>query len=404
MKLGLLKNKKGISIIQVLVAAGMTSIVSLGVVQMIENSRRMQRRTTLVSTLSDIRSRLENNMRDQIAFNNTVNGNTTPPFSQMDAAIDVTENGLSSPVQFRLYDASNNSLNLLGLASADSTGTRYNGFTERGGLCNDFNPIVGYGTDQCPISYRLLVSADCPRGTETSCRDPNLVMVARLVFNPASTSSSTMNTWRGLIPQVSGSSLIDPPEKYDAEVKRSASKINRSFYISASVSPAGAPADCYSAAVTNTGGGTCSTGGFVTHPLQITRADAPGWQEESDPHDMVIVNPAAGTFSVSPTGMYRCTGMAKAFGNNTTIELYNSSTSTSIGTGTAVLGQYTEGEARLDLSFTVTSTGHAYTLRQQCGTTNPTMRSCGLGFAPEGYSDGGRKLITLTCDRMDVMF
>lgn len=399
----LLKNKKGISIIQVLMAAGMTSIVSLGVVQMIENSRRMQRRTTLVSALSDIKQRLESNMRDQVAFNNTINGNTVSPWTEMKTGSPVTENSLSSPLQFQLFDAANQGLNLLGLAAADSTGTRYTGYTERGGICYDFNPILGYGSDNCPISYRLLVVADCAKPGVTTCRDPNLTMVGRLVFNPSNSTSSTMNNWRGLIPTVTGSSLVTASEKYDAEVRRTASSINKSFYISASVSPAGAPVLCHTASVTNTGGGECSVGSFADHPLQKVRADAPGWVIESDPNGLLAsVNTTTGYIKFSTTGLYRCMIIAKAFSTNMTLQLWNVSTTTQVGTGTAVLGQYTEGEARIDVSVNVTNIQQPYIIRQQCD--NNAVKSCTLGFAKQGYTQDTMRLLTMSCDRMDVMF
>jgi hypothetical protein len=399
----LINNKRGVSIIQVLMAAGMTSIVSLGVVQMIENSRRMQRRTTLMSALNDVKARLETNMRDQIAFQNTVNGNGIPPWSQMAAQSNVTETTLSTPSQFVLFDAGGRSWNLLGVAASDSTSTRYNGFTEKGGDCSDFNPVLGYGSDNCPISYRLLVVADCSSPGATSCRDPNLLMVARLVFNPASTSSSTMNTWRGLIPQAAGSSLITPSEKYDAEVRRSASKVNKGFFLSASVSPTGAVVLCDTGASsqTNTGGGTCNSSGWSRHPIQHVRTHSAGWQEESDAHSLVNVFPSTGFIQFTETGFYRCTIVAKAFSTNLTIRMVNvSSTGVVSGSGTVILGTYSEGEARMDVTFNVTNKEHAYTIEQRC--SSAAMNSCTLGFAKDGYA-APERILTMSCDRWDVM-
>ncbi len=402
MKSGLFKNKKGVSIIQVLMAAGMTSIVSLGLVTMIENSRRMQRRTTLMTTLSDVRSRLENFMRDQVAFNNTVNMNSSTPFLEMKAGSAVPARSLSNPAQFILFDAGGTSYNMLGIGASDSAGQRYWGFTERGGPCQDFNPILGLGDDKCPISYRLLVVPECLKPGQTSCRDPQLRMVARLVFNPGTGVSSTMNSWRGLIPTVSSSSLVDASEKYDAEVRRTPSKINKGFIISASVSKTGSTVLCDSAAVTNTGGGTCTVGSFANHPLQFYRAnEAPGWERESDPHSLVTASSSTGHVRFTDTGMYRCVIVAKAFSTNLTVQLYNVSSTTSVGTGTAVLSQYAEGEARADITVNVTNTQHAYIIRQQC--SSAALNSCTLGFAKANYTTGER-LLWMTCDRMDEMF
>lgn len=399
-KLGLFKNKKGVSIIQVLMAAGMTSIVSLGVVTMIENSRKMQRRTTLMSTLNELKTRLETNMRDQLAFNNIVNINTTAPWSQLKASTAVTEMSLSSPNQFIMYDAVGTAINLLGTAASDTAGP-YNGFTERGGSCGTFSPILGQGSENCPISYRLLVVADCPKVGDTSCRDPHLIMVARLVFNPSNSVSSTMNNWRGLFPTVSGSSLVSASEKYDAEVRRTAATINKSFYISASVTATGAP-DCFSASATTTGGGTCQTGSAVIHPITQSSANSTGWVEESDPHSLVTVTPGTGVINFTQTGLYRCVAVAKVFSTNVTISLYNSTSGTTTGSGAAIAGNLTEAEARMDVTVNVTSPSHNYIIRQQCDST--ALKSCTLGFAKTGYSAESTRLLRMTCDRMDVQY
>jgi len=93
--------------------------------------------------------------------------------------------------------------------------------------------------------------------------------------------------------------------------------------------------------------------------------------------------------------------IAKAYGTNVTTQLYNVSSTTSVGTGTAILGQGTEGEARMDVTFSVTNKEHAYTIRQQCASS--ATFSCTLGFAKMGTFLIPTKILTIACDRWDVM-
>jgi hypothetical protein len=404
-KSGLKNNRKGFSMIQALVAAAITSIVSLGVVSMIESSRKMQRRTTLMSTLNDLRARIETNLRDQTAFNNTITQNATSPFLELRTGANVTATPLTAPVKFVMYEPGGVAWDMLGTVASDS-GT-YAGFSEKGTPCTGFSPTLGSGSDSCPISYRFLVSAACLTGA--SCKDPQLTVTARLVFNPSTASTSILNTWRGIIQQVSGSSQVDAPDKFDVQIKRTATSITKYFLITASVDPTGStsPGDCSLAATTFTGGGRCTSATTTVHPLTLTNAavSATGWVRDSDANSMVSVSGTNGSFKVATTGYYKCTVQAKSFSSNVTFSLYDSTSSTYIpgGTGTAIAGQYSEGQAKFDVAFNATA-GHDYMLHQKCSDT--TLQSCTLGFAKANYTnlDGSFRLVSIWCDRVDVSY
>jgi Tfp pilus assembly protein PilE len=409
-KSGLKKNKKGFSIVQVLVAAAITSVVSLGVVSMMESSRKMQRRTSLMSTLNDLRARIETNLRDQTAFNNTINGNSTSPFAQLKTSSLVTENTATTPVKFKMYDPAGLAWDMLGTAASDTAGP-YSGFSEKGTPCTTFSPVLGSGKDECPISYRFLVWANCPKGTDTTCKDPQLTLVARLVYNPSTAGSSTLNQWRNVIQQVSGSSLLSAPDKFDVQIVRTASSISKTFQLSASVNPTlgGSAVACDTSATTNTGGGQCSTAGAQVHPLtKYSTSSGEGLIVESDQSGLLTaVSSGTGQFTIKTPGTYKCIAIAKAFSTHMTLSLYNVTTSTAVtGSALALAGQYAEADARLEVSFNVTAADSVFRLNQECD--NNTLKSCTLGFTKNlgGYSAtaDSNRLVTITCERVDVSY
>jgi len=401
-KLGLRKNSKGFSIIQALVAAAITSIVSLGVVSMLESSRKVQRRTSLFSTLNELRTRIETNLRDQTAFNNTINSNLTAPFSQIRSGSSVTQILPANAVKFVMYEAGGVAWDLLGTAASDTVGP-YNGFSEKGTPCSTFSPVAGSGTDECPISYRLLISAECT--LVSPCKDPQLTVGARLVYNPSTSGKSTLNQWRGIIQQVSGSSLASTPEKFDVQIKRSATSISKYFTISASVNPTTHSVLCDTADITDTGGGKCSTASKAIHPLTIAGGSTggAGWVVENDANSMVSVNTGAGSFSFATTGYYKCSITAKAFSSNVTFYLYDNGVAMAGATGSAIASTYAEALAKFDVAFNATA-GHSYTLYQQC--SDNSLRSCTLGFAKGSYPipDDSNKMVIINCERVDVSY
>ena len=191
--------------VQALIASAMASLVSLGIVQMIQSAHDQQRRTQILSTLTEMKSRIETIMRDQQSFGNTMNGNSTEPFISLKAGngnVNVAAIGLANPQKFWLFDSSNWTTSDYKLLGPGDAAGPYNGFTERGVPCATFYPTLGSGNDACPISYRLLIGATCPAASPTSCRNPQLKLVARLVFNPSNATNSSLNKLRSLIFQI----------------------------------------------------------------------------------------------------------------------------------------------------------------------------------------------------------
>ena len=414
----LLKNTKGVTIVQVLIAAGLTAAISLGVVQMLENTRRTQRRIQLLGVLQDLKKQIEERIRDQSAFNNSILNNTGAPYTELKAGLAVNEFAATAPVKLVLYDASGmleSAYNLLG--PAETTG---NGFTEKGTPCTTFNANLGSGDDRCPISYRIMLVADCPitvPAVQTSCRDPQLKIVARLVFNPSSNTASVLKNWDSMLAQTDGSDITsDVVGKYDVMIKRTASSIGRSFLINSYVTSSTTLCNVTGAmTLTNVwGAGACTSATTpAVHPTSFNF----GWSKDSDPHTLVEIASATtlqrSRFRFNETGSYLCSVKAKAIDcDGFRLELYNETAGVSVGTTYTIAPSFFESEARLDINFSVGSTTDNYIIRQRCERSNanpaPVERTstenCRLGFSSTSPTSTPFAPLSVNCSKMDAAF
>lgn len=413
-------NINGMTIVEVLVAAGLASIVSLGVATMMQNMFIEQKKVVLLSVLKEQKTRIEFLIRDQNSWNQTINctSTTTPAcatfnstalFTSLRSSGATTKVNYASPEKIILMDATGAiAMNLLG--PSDTAG---NGFTEGGGSCTTFSTTAG--TDACPISYRMLIGADCATGA--SCSNPQLKVVARLVFSPSATG--TLNRFKTLVAQVSGSSIVDGPindgSRYDVVVKRTSSQINRFFSISsykqgATGSPTGAPAnsDC-----TGYGAGVCTVGGaFANHPLLAGAYPNGGWTKDDDLNNLVTTSGA--NFSFTETGVYSCMISVPAYGTlGFSAELYKSGgIPASVTAASTIAGRWSQASAIIDTKFNVSSTADTYTIRQRCDTNttspapaspqgDPNVSQCSLGLVPSSAYGTPIKIITMTCYKLD---
>ena len=419
-----LKNRRGISLIQVLVGAGVASLVSLGVLQMLENTRMTQRRINLLSTLTEIKTQMESLLRDQSAFNISIINNAAvqaiEPYISLSQGRTVSESSatLAAPVRFIIYDSGGYAQYPLYGTAVSGTGR---GFTEKGTPCTTFDPTPGSGTDECPISYRILMAVDCPKTlptNETACVDPNLTIVARLMFNPSTAAGRVLQRFDSLIGQISGTTIPATSDgsntgKYDIFMRRTATSIGRTFTISSYVNPASAP--FYAATIPSMtgvagflGGGSCTTPASW-HPA----VNSFGWTEDSDPHDLATTGSTTKDFRFKEIGQYTCSLKAKAFDcDSIYFALVDSSASgTIIARATTNAPGYSESEARVDFTFNVGVTSTNYSVLQECSrpsagqTAEPTFDSpeqLRLGFSADEtvyYAP-----ISISCTKMDNAF
>ncbi|AGH95609.1 PulJ/GspJ family protein [Pseudobdellovibrio exovorus] len=399
------RNQKGISIIEVLVAAGLTAVVSLGIATMIQNSMIEQKKTVLLATLRENKIRIENMLRDQQAWTYTLadsNNLAITPANQSTACLrDTTACAViagTAPQKLVVRDAANNeAFNLLNWA-----GTGSNGFTESGATCSTFtsSQTGNMGNDSCPISYRLVYMYTCPSGT--TCVNPQVKIVGRLIYNPS--NQGYLHRFRGLIDQGNLSRIdLEGPEndgRYDIVVKRTAVQTNRQFRLTMGFTPANSTPSC-----ANAGAGAC-TAGWGYYP---TGGDRGLWQNPSGDSSLYqLSSPATRfTFTANNGGPYSCIVNAQAFSTGSFgVQIYNVTNSTVIAEGTTTAGQWAMSNAIVEAKF-IAVPGELYTIRQRCPSGPPsstygdtTVGQCSLGIA-QSYS-GRTDYVSLSCYKVDM--
>jgi type II secretory pathway component PulJ len=386
-----LKNSKGLSVIEVLVAAGIGTVVSLGIATMIQNTMVEQKKTQLYATLGELKKRMTTMLQDPNSWRETLNGasNSGAVYVSMRSNSAVSEIAYTSPVEIVIYDAAGNSAyDLFGtISSGTYSGS---GFTLSGATCSTFSNA---GSDDCPISYKLLLAADCATGT--SCTNPQLKIVARLMFNPSPTGP--FQKFKGMlnIRDPLNNDITDGTEgKYDVVVKRTATQINRYFRLATRVT-GGSAGNCSTA-----GAGTCSTVASpgALHPHTAT------WTEVDDPYNLVSTSSYSIVFANS--GTYSCTFTVPAFatgGFRATLCRATGTTCTNeIASAITTAGQWAMANAVINVKFNAVSTDQ-YRIFQRCdalpgGFPNADACTLGMNTSPYGTSD----IVTANCFIVDT--
>lgn len=403
-------NNKGMTIIEVLVAAGLAAVVGLGITTMMQNMFIEQKKTVLFATLKDLKYRIENTVRDPSAWSNSINAagyNTSSRFADLRAlpagSVDITGVTYSTPEKVVLFDGSNAlSMNLLGPAA-----TAGNGFTETGAVCTTFSAVASSGVDACPISYRILIGFACP-GAATACGNPQMRILGRLLYNPA--TGGLLNRFRSMINPIASIDITNLNSnsigKYDAIVERTLTMGNRAFTIASQfIAPLGnASVGC---SPTN-GGGQCTVGGtFDYHP----RASINGWTLLLDNPSLVDVSLSpVRNFRLKEAGGYACTITGAAFATGgLELQLYNETTGAVIASAATVAGRWAESSLTIDTKFNQTTTDNDYVIKQRCDDnlalfpTDLGVTYCTLGVIPSaGYAAGIRtNILTVNCYKFD---
>ena len=390
------------SIVEIMVAAGLASIISLGIATMMQNMFEQRKRGMLMTTMRDLKIRIESNIRDNsswtwIMANNA--GLACMRRNEVCTAIytDPPNGRNDTPAKIVLYDTAG--LVTYDLLTWGDVGT--NGFTEIGGPCNTFSATAGAGVDACPFSYRLVYNIWCPAFAAT-CTNPQLKISGRLIYNPA--PDAILNRFRGIINTGSLAITADGANidgRYDPVVKRTSVDTNITFRLAARKITGGAASDGSVGHCATEGVGACSVGVYAIHPL--------AWTEVSDTQDLITVAPLSPggsvTFNANQGGPVHCTVSVPAFGTmGFTAELFNSTDSISIATATTVAGEWSMSTAIIDTKF-VAEPGKAYIIRQQCQQVPvapaTTAIPCTLGFHTQLYNSGDQDIMTMNCVRLD---
>lgn len=397
-------NAKGMTIVEVLVAAGLVSIVSLGIATMMQNMFIEQKRIALFATLNELKTRITSNITDPNSWAKTMAANADMSCLTGNTTCTAIYTPSGTPKKIILKDgAGNTAFDLLDWASTGS-----NGFTESGGSCSTFSATTGAGSDACPISYRLVFNMWCA-GAAATCTNPQLKITGRLIYNPSTTG--VLNRFRKLIAvgNLNSTAEATPSNdaKYDIHVLRTAVQVNRTFKLVMQKAASATTNDGNANHCVSDGVGTCSTAALTLHPLS--------WKLIDDTAGILATPTSAATnqnisFNSNFAGPYSCTISVPAFATQGfTAEFYNSTDNVSIAKATTTAGLWAQSLAVIETKF-VAASGKNYQLRVQCQAIPPVggngydPRNCSLGMHTQPYDSGPADIVTMNCFKIDTIY
>jgi prepilin-type N-terminal cleavage/methylation domain-containing protein len=346
-------NSNGFSLVEIMVALGISAIVALAVMQYFAETMRATRRAQVLATAQDLRMKIETMFRERHVGGTgghwlgptvagSANGTTmacwnvlVPPGCTAEAAAD--------PQPFVMYNIAGS----IEIYSITATGFANRGFTHKGEPCTTFDDTNGDAN--CVFGYELnWKPASCAAG----CVRPPLIFNAIMHYRPYG---------------LHGKDTIDS-EKYSVRnFIRSVSNRAKSFQIFVKESPSG------------TGGGACTDGTPVTRvwtaPVSTPSPD--------DPFGMITLQNSDTEIVLAKDGTYNCTLMAKAFGvEGFSVSLLLNGASVGVGSGYAPANL--DGTATLEVAFSA--------LEGQFLTVTQTNQSC----TASGSNALGRPVATTT--------
>lgn len=179
----IIKSNAGMGLVEVMVAAGILTVVTMGVATTISQSMKSQNATGMLNFLATEDTNLTRVIQDGAAWSYTIAapGNSSLSCLTTGSCSQSTAGQYPQSISV-LYDSTNKQY---------FPPSGYNGFTPGGTPCNTFvsqtTPGVYTGVDACPISYTLAAHFDCPGGSGT-CNNPVVTVRAQLVYNPSAKS------------------------------------------------------------------------------------------------------------------------------------------------------------------------------------------------------------------------
>lgn len=381
-------NNKGMSLVEVLVAAGLMALVAAGLVGTITAMNREQNNQVRLATFRELKSRIQFLITDQNSWNMTLKNN-----SSMDCLVQHTGSApctSGSATDLVLYDSSGAAF-FTPPTHSTIPGAGSNGFTDKGVPCTGFNGNAGAGLDSCPISYKMIWEPIC--NSTSSCKNPLVRVTARMLYNPSSSAVVTsFSLGTGPVANNEGGA-----GKYDVVIKRSATTINKSFSLAmrekdnVSAAPPGSNAGFK-------GGGTC-----VGLSVRGTATNGKEWEIISDDFNLITsLDTATGKIKLSP-GTYSCKITASGWAvDSFQIKLYNATTGVDVAgsygaSNAAAAPNYNQAVATSTPVISI-STESDFQLLQSCQnmSTTPTQFQMGLPAQPyTGYSVYG----TMTCSQ-----
>ncbi len=184
------------SLVEIMIVITIMSLVGLGTATLMKNMVSIQQRTELKNVASILKSRMEEYIHSEDAWEATVANHNplrctratgTPCTHNNDNPLAGAFLGSPSTSNFNVYDNTGNIFS----RGASASG----GFSREGEPCNSFNATAGAGNNNCPFRYNVAAWFFCSNG-DAQCDRPEVTVKAELVFNPRDKSkiNARMNT------------------------------------------------------------------------------------------------------------------------------------------------------------------------------------------------------------------
>lgn len=363
-----LNNRKGMSLIEVMIAAGLLALISLGVGTMLQNVSKEQKQNNLLVTLRELKIKFSNVIQDRKAWNYTMlastNGMTCLTANPPIACTAVTS---STPNNLGQVMDSTNTIFYSGVNWATPTGG--NGFTETGANCTGFVATAGGGNNACPIGFKMAWEPVCP--ATGSCINPSVRVTIRAIYNPAPENSAGkfVNTLA-----VTDVNTATAPGKYDYQLVRAANGLTKTFTL-VHTDPSGAA-----------GGGTCGSSRPYT--------------ETTDAYNLVTISGTS--FTVEP-GVYNCALSAVGYASGGfTARVRNITAGTIVAASNNLAPRWTQAPVNFNFNINITS-ATVFQVDQTCEYAPGSGQDAfALGFSSvASFGAGAQTFSTLICTAID---
>ena len=387
-------------IIEVLVAAGLLAVVTVGISSLVVNMQTEQKRVQIKSSINDIKNRYNSLIVDNKAWTQTLSLNPAMLcLSSPGGCASTTPQVLnlyvpgSPPTLFRSI-----------------SGASIQGFTESGTACDGFlappgdysDPVNGHtlgtGNPRCPIAYSLLWEP-VVAGQQNSM----VKITGRLVYNSDASNNfqrSVETSYRLSTATWPLYTTTLPLARYDLQITRNSTSVGRQFTVAHDGLPGGH--------VPAASGGVCNTN--TPRPLNV-----------KDDGSSLITDPTAtSTFTFNEAGLYKCSVTAVAFSVNA-FQASVTRNGAAFATGNGFAGRWSQVSSNFDTSITILedqktsgASPAVFGMTQTCQTlpsVGPPLAvasEAGLGFNIDNFGlgmptqpYGTPRYASITCVKVD---
>lgn len=378
-------------IIEVLVAAGLLAIITVGIATFMVNAQVEEKRIQVKGVVADLKARHAALLTDNRSWVATMSNAANAMACLETGCADLTPKELKIfhegpggvPVQF----------------PAPAPPGKYPGFTESGAECQDFKPPTGTspwktgtGNDACPIGISAVWQPLTTKG------NTSVQIVVRTVYNGSASNKFQNSVETSYKNSVGAYPLFDTTldvGKNDFKLVRNATSVGKQFVLNQHSTT--------NLGVDTAGGGECPGGMASAGNVRV-------FTSKDDPSNLVTLNLVNGTWTFQEAGLYKCSITASAFNTNAfTAILFKGATNMGSASGFAGVG--TQVSVNFETILTVLTADlntTVYSLAQKCQTipwVDPfdrvVVKTYAMGMPVPNYAPGSTRFAAVSCVKMD---